>query len=320
MTDALPSVADAVTVATGLGFPEGPVAGADGSLLFVELARRRVSRLTTGGAVEVVASAIAGPNGLAPHGDALVVCDNGGFFEFQELNGLTVPGPTPSGWAGGRLARVDPVAGAVTTLATHTDEGERLQAPNDLVLDGHGGVWFTDHGVRQPDHVPDTANARQPSLLYATLDGSSVRGVVVGLDAANGVGLSPSGHEVYVAETHTGRLWSWPIDAPGRLGRHPGSTEAHGGRLVFDAPDGHLFDSLAVDAAGFVVVGTLGWAGGLTVVDPASGAGEHLALGDPLVTNVAFGGPDRTTAFCTGSGTGIVFTLPWPRPGAALHT
>jgi gluconolactonase len=39
---------------------------------------------------------------------------------------------------------------------------------------------------------------------------------------------------------------------------------------------------------------------------------------DPMTTNVAFGGPDRTTAYVTLSGYGRLVSLDWPRPGLAL--
>jgi gluconolactonase len=81
-------------------------------------------------------------------------------------------------------------------------------------------------------------------------------------------------------------------------------------------------DSLAVDGAGNVVVGTL-VNGGLTVIPPtADGSGldvEHVALADLLVTNVCFGGDDLSTAFVTMSGTGQLVSFPWPRPGLALN-
>ena len=43
----------------------------------------------------------------------------------------------------------------------------------------------------------------------------AVREVAFPLLGPNGVGLSPDGRRVYVAETHTGRLWAWDLDSPG---------------------------------------------------------------------------------------------------------
>ena len=52
-------------LASGLQFPEGPVAMDDGSVLLVEIARGTLSRVTPGGRVQVVAQLGGGPNGAA---------------------------------------------------------------------------------------------------------------------------------------------------------------------------------------------------------------------------------------------------------------
>lgn len=315
-----PTAEDAVTVADGLRFPEGPVALDDGSVLIVQLAAEVVSRVDPDGTVTTVAEVPGGPNGAAlVDGDVLLVCNNGGFFTFTEMEGVVVPSHGAEGWSGGSIDRIDLSTGEVTTLYTHCGD-ERLLAPNDLVLDGHGGFWFTDHGVRLEE---EGAHAEQAGLYHGRIDGSGVTAVVRGLDAPNGVGLSPAGDLVHVAETYTGRVWTWPVPSPGTISRHPQAAEDaphdHGGRLLFDAPEGHLFDSLAVDGEGNVVVGTLGLgSGGLTVVDPVTGVGTHLPMADPLVTNVCFGGEGLRTAYCTGSGLGTLFRLPWPHAGLVL--
>ena len=58
-------MSDFEVVAEGLMFPEGPVAMADGSVLVVEIRRQTVSRVLSGGRIEVVAETGGGPNGLA---------------------------------------------------------------------------------------------------------------------------------------------------------------------------------------------------------------------------------------------------------------
>ena len=60
--------------------------------------------------------------------------------------------------------------------------------------------------------------------------------------------------------------------------------------------------------------------GGVTVIDPETGAVEHVAVGDdPLTTNICFGGEDMQTAFITLSTTGRLISCRWPRPGLRLH-
>src|SRR4051794_41164532 len=129
------------TLATGLQFPEGPIALDDGSVLLVEIARRTLSRVTPDGEVEVVAEVGGGPNGaaLGPDG-AVYLCNNGGCFEWEDLMGFTLPGPVPADWTGGSIQRVDLATGAITTLYTESS-GRPLRAPNDLVFDEHGGFW-----------------------------------------------------------------------------------------------------------------------------------------------------------------------------------
>ncbi|HQR87822.1 MAG TPA: SMP-30/gluconolactonase/LRE family protein, partial [Caulobacter sp.] len=142
---------DIQLVAEGLLFPEGPIAMADGSVILTEIQGQRISRITPDGQRETVAETGGGPNGAAigPDG-ALYVANNGGSFQFLDMGGLNVPGPTPPSHTGGSIQRVDLATGAITTLYTECD-GKALVGPNDLVFDRQGGFWFTDHGCSTPE-------------------------------------------------------------------------------------------------------------------------------------------------------------------------
>ena len=72
-----------------------------------------------------------------------------------------------------------------------------------------------------------------------------------------------------------------------------------------------------MEANGNVCVATL-IRGGITVVSPDGSSVEHLALPDPMTTNICFGGADLGTAFITLSATGRLVSCDWPRPGTAL--
>jgi gluconolactonase len=41
-------------------------------------------------------------------------------------------------------------------------------------------------------------------------------------------------------------------------------------------------------------------------------------MGDPVTTNICFGGSDRRTAYVTLSGTGQLVAMDWPEAGLAL--
>jgi gluconolactonase len=300
-------------VATGLKFPEGPVWMDDGSVALVEIARGTLSRVDLDGTVDVIAECGGGPNGAAFGPDnSMWITNNGGCFDWIDLGGLVIPGPVPAAWEGGSIQRVDLATGAVETVYT-ASSGRALRAPNDLVFDGHGGFWFSDHGVRE-----ERASDRT-GLHYAKADGSSCEEVVFPLDAPNGVGLSPDGSTLYAAETHTGRVWSWPISSPG-VADHVNPMGAAGGSLLAGLSGMQLLDSLAVDGDGWVCVGTLVEAG-ITAISPDGSQIEKIPFDDPLVTNICFGGDDLGTAFITLSGTGQLVSVPWPRPGLRLaHT
>ena len=294
-------------LARGLRFPEGPVWLADGSVLVVEIARGTLTRVAADGSVDVVADCGGGPNGAALGPDGKVyVCNNGG-MEFHETRGYLLPGNQPEDYAGGRIQRVDLGSGEVEDLYTSVG-GRALCGPNDLVFDEAGGFWFTDHGKNRP------RDRDRGGVYYARADGSSVVEVLHPLDAPNGIGLSPDGGTLYVAETHQGRLYRWSLEAPGRIAGYHGPE--HRGELVADPPGGPLFDSLAVDAEGNVCVATIR-NGGITVVSP-TGEHRHVPFDDPITTNICFGGEGLRTAFVTLSGTGRLVACQWDTAGLAL--
>jgi gluconolactonase len=298
------------TIATGLQFPEGPIAMPDGSVIVVEIRRGTLSRVTPDGKITVIGECGGGPNGAAigPDG-ACYVCNNGG-FEWHDMGGIVVPGNQPKDYIGGRIQRVDLKTGKVTDLYTACD-GHPLRGPNDLVFDRHGGFWFTDHGkMRERDRD-------RTGLYYAKPDGSMIKEVVFPLDAPNGVGLSPDGTKLYAAETFTGRVWSWDVVGPGELSQAMGFGPG-GGSLLCGLPGFQLFDSLAVDGAGNVCVATL-VAGGITSIAPNGDVIDFTSTGDPLTTNICFGGADLGTAYVTCSGTGQLVAFDWPRPGLRLE-
>ncbi len=300
------------TIADGLGFPEGPIALADGSVVLVEISARQVSRVFPDGHRQVIARTGGGPNGAAigPDG-ACYVCNGGGFEWHRNEDGSVHPGLQPADYTGGRIERVDLRTGAVTVLYTHSDKGQ-LKGPNDIVFDAAGGFWFSDVGKRR------ARDGDHGGVYYARIDGSECREVVFPMTTPNGVGLSPDGRLLYVAETTTGRLWRFDLVEPGRLVQSPGAVAAHGGLLVAGLPGYQLFDSLAVEANGNICVATL-FNGGITVISPDGAVIEHVALPDRFTTNLSFGGPDLKTAFVTLSSTGRLVALEWPRPGLRLH-
>jgi gluconolactonase len=300
-------------VASDLQFPEGPVWLPDGSVLVVEIRRRTLTRIRPGGRKEIVAEIGGGPNGAAigPDG-ACYVCNNGG-FRFVEHDGKWIIVGQADDYSGGRIERVDLASGRVERLYDRVGS-EPIRGPNDLVFDAHGGFYFTDPGKTRRRDLD------RGCVCYATADGRSIREVIFPISRPNGIGLSPDGGTLYVAETETARLWSWRVKAPGELEHapFPSTRSPHGGTLVHASSVYQRFDSLAVEQDGRVCVGTLD-TGRVMVIDPASGSAEFVQVPqDTHVTNLCFGGSDLRTAYITCSYAGVLVETAWPRPGLVL--
>lgn len=280
-------------VAEGLAFPEGPVVMADGSVLVVELAGGRITRCWNG-RKETVCDIGGGPNGAAigPDG-ALYVCNSGGLdlAKFQNTRG---PGHE------GRIERVDLTTGKHERLYDACD-GIALEAPNDIVFDADGRMWFTDLG-KSHDGIRTASG-----LFAASHDGSAIAAINRHAISYNGVGLSPDGQHVYVADTHQARLW-----------RYDRRVEAQKPVWVATAPGAVGFDSLAVTAAGNICVATL-YEGGISTITPAGAVTKLDIPGERYVTNIAFGGADMRDAWITLSTTGRLVKTRWDEPGLELH-
>jgi gluconolactonase len=299
---------DIQLVTEGLQFPEGPIVMNDGSVILTEIEGQRLTRVTPDGKKTTVAETGGGPNGAAIGPDGKIyVTNNGGAFEWLKQDGLTVPGPTPPSHTGGYIQRVDIASGKCETIYDSCD-GRRFAGPNDLVFDKTGGFWFTDHGATLPEY------RKHGALYYAKPDGSQVVRHRDHLISPNGVGLSPDGMVVYMADTHLGRLYAFDLDSPGKLAAQAGFAP---GRVIHNLPGFQLLDSLAVEAGGKVCVATI-INGGVTAFDP-DGSTEHYAFPDLITTNICFGGADMLDAWVTCSSTGKLFKCRWPRPGLKLN-
>lgn len=294
------------TLAEGLQFPEGPVAMADGSVLLVEIAAGTLTRVASDGTKSIVARPGGGPNGAAIGPDGRCYIANNGGFEWHREGGHIRPLTQAKDYSGGRIERVDLQTGAVEILYRACGEVP-LKGPNDLVFDAHGGFYFTDLGKRRGRDMDLGA------VYYAKADGSFIAEIIHPMVTPNGIGLSPDGSTLYVAETEAARLWAFPIEAPGVVRKEPWPSP-HGGRIVAGMGGYQRFDSLAVQADGRVCVATL-VNGGITVISPDGRHVEHHPMPDPMTTNICFGGPDMRTAYITLSWTGRLVAADWPTPG-----
>ncbi|OHV34862.1 MULTISPECIES: SMP-30/gluconolactonase/LRE family protein [Pseudofrankia] len=282
-------------LASGLRFPEGPIALDDGSVLVVEIEGGALTRVAADGALSPIHCG-GGPNGaaLGPDG-AVYVCNNGG-LAFKTEDQIRFPYWMAEGNEGGYVQRVDLSTGSVEVVFTQVD-GTPIGNLNDIVFDEHGSCYIVDttRGV----------------LYYADPAAGTIRIAMEGLEYPNGMGLSPDGAKLYASETYSGRVLAWDVKAPGSLGA---TTE------LYSTGGEHHWDGLAIDGAGNVCASNLEKSG-ITVISPGGEVLREFVTPehDPYVTNICFGGPDGDTAFICSAGRGVLYSLQWPWPGLRLN-
>jgi gluconolactonase len=299
---------DVTILASGLGFPEGPVVCSDGSIVLTEIRNARCTRVTAKGEVSVFSACGGGPNGLAIGPDGFFyLCNNGG-SRYVDGHSMGL-GPHPD-YKFGYVQRIDPRTGEASLLYKDVD-GHPLSAPNDLVFDTQGGFYFTDLGKRYPRHRDNGG------VYYARPDGSSIVALAYPMLSPNGCGLSSDARTLYVADTEGARLWAFDVQAPGKLAPK-GEFAPHSGRLIAGLGGPARFDSLAVMASGNIAVATLN-TGYVTEISPSGEVVRAIKMPDRYPTNLCFGGPDMCTAYVTLSDSGRLATVRWPEPGLKLN-
>ncbi len=195
--------------------------------------------------------------------------------------------------AGRRVARVT-AGGALETLFERY-EGDRLNAPNDLVFSSSGRWYFTDpgYGVNAGDREIDVHG------LYL-VNGDTLTRVWDGTtdQRPNGVALSPDDATLYLADTADAVVRAFDVGSDGTL-----SNER-----TF-VPDANGADGMAVDEAGNLYVTT---GNGVRVYAPDGTLWGTIDV--PMTpANCAFGGADRRTLYITARTT--LYRVAMPIPG-----
>jgi gluconolactonase len=248
---------------TGFMFTEGPAVDAHGNVFFSDIPNERIHKIDTDGKLSVFREKSNFSNGLMVNAKGEVVA--------CEMAGQVVA-YSPDG----KDRRV--VAGQY--------DGKRFNAPNDLVIDKAGGVYFTDPEFRAPKPLPQGKTC----VYYVDAAGKVTR-LIDDLPNPNGVRLSPDEKTLYVFPSGQKQQMAYPVEGPGRLGKGKVFCELAQAK----GKDGGGGDGGTVDSKGNVYITS---AIGLQVFDPT---------GKPLGTivfpeqpaNATFGGKDMKTLYIT---------------------
>ena len=267
------------TVWTGTGNnADGPVATADGGMLFAQNTNSRILKLDANGKESF-------PYTGTPTSGSVSMSKNGALFVLQRALPQEIWQLAPT-----------------KKLLANSYKGEPLECAggllNDMAADGKGGVYFTKGGVYYAD-------AKGTVTQYGTVNGT------------NGIVLSPDEKTLYVtgrlASTPTE-----PVPAGTPPGARPGGLVAFDVQADGSLTNERQFalvggDGSAVDEQGRVY--TTG-GGGVQVVDKAGKHLGEIPSPLPLIT-VAFGGADRKTLYGVANNQQFVeiFTIPMVAAG-----
>ncbi len=158
---------------------------------------------------------------------------------------------------------------------------------NDMHADSVGRVYV---GSLRRDPFDESAADTPGELYRINLDGS-VEEIYDGVSLTNGIGFSPDGLRLYHSDSDPGRVWVSDVDGDAVSNKREFVAER-------DTPDG-----LAVDTEGGVWV-ALANGGRVQRYTPQGEPDVSIAVPDPMVTSVCFGGADmRDLYIVTGGGT-----------------
>ena len=251
-------------VQEGFVFTEGPVGTADGSLFFSDIRANRTYYLDTTGKVSVVREQSSGANGLALNKDGEVLSAEG---------------------AGKRITKRTK-DGTILVL-TEGIPGTPLLAPNDLILDAGGGIYFTDPG---PGPFPKDL-VRQTRVYYLPAGAQIPIVIDTQVPIPNGLTLTNDGKTLIVDNTHGPVVFAYDVHADGTAtNRRPFAT-LHD--VPADGPSGA--DGIAIDSDDRIYVATQA---GVQVFDPKGQYLGTISLARQPA-NVAFSGPDKKTLYIT---------------------
>ncbi len=244
-------------VAGGFVFTEGPVWSREGFLLFSDVPSNRIVRFIPGKGHDVFRENSNGANGNVFDGKGvLYTCES----------------------RTRRVTRTDR-KGNVTVLADAW-EGKRLNAPNDIVVRRDGNVYFTDPAFG------NQADARELSFygVYRVTPRGDLRLLARPEGRPNGIGISPDGKTLYVANSDERNLRAYDLDREGGA-----SNE----RVFVSGIDG-VPDGICLDEKGNIYV----TARGVAVYSPVGKLLTTIEMSE-RPANCAFGDLDMQTLYIT---------------------
>lgn len=242
----------------GLFFTEGPAADQAGNVYFTDIPANRIYRWTLEGELEIFRENSNATNGLFFDADwQLYGCEGGA----------------------GRISRMDADGNATVVIDTYN--GAPFNSPNDLWIDAHGGIYFTD------PRYGDESDTPQPGyyVYYLAPGAASADLIITDLVKPNGVIGTADGSTLYVADHLGHQTFAYTIDAPGQISN----------KRLF-AEQGA--DGMTLDEHGNLYLTPMTGGTDVTIYSPEGELLERIEFPE-VPANLTFGGANRDVLFAT---------------------
>ena len=260
-------------------FLEGPVFDSAGNLYVTDIPFGRIFRIDPKGEWEQVAEWAGEPNGMK-------------FLNERELlvtdyrNGLML---------------CDIASGDVRPYLERRNS-ERFKGVNDLIFDSRGNLYFTDQG--------QTGLHDPTGRLYRLRPEGRLDLLLANVPSPNGVALSPDERVLYLGVTRGNAVWRVPLLDDGSVSKVSAFFTSYG-------PSGP--DGLAMDQKGRLIVANPGLGFAWVLNHRAEPEIVLRSCAGASLTNIAFGGSQRKTLYCTESVSGSVLRAELDVPGVDVH-
>jgi gluconolactonase len=191
-----------------------------------------------------------------------------------------------------KLATVTRPKGKQLVLADNY-QGKRFNSPNDVVQHASGDYFFTDPPYGLAKQMDDKEKESPFQGVYRLDASGKVHLISDQMERPNGIGLSPDGKVLYVANSHGPRpvIMAFDIGDDRQAKTPAGRIFFNGAALREKQPElKGAFDGMAIDKAGnLFATGP----GGVLIISPE---GKHLGtiLTGEATANCKFGGDGRT--------------------------
>jgi gluconolactonase len=281
-----------------ISFLEGPAVDAAGNVFFSDIAGNRIHKMDPKGTVTIFRADSGRTNGNCFDAQGRLISCEG----------------SEQGAGRRRMVRTDMNTGSITVL-TEMYDGKRYNSPNDVCVDAQGRIWFTD-----PLYSADRSSMEMDveGVYRIDLDGKVTRVLTQkDVDRPNGIAITADAKTLYVIDSHpkvggNRKIWAFAVQPDGSLKDR---------RLVYDFAKGRGGDGMKLDVQGNIWVAaginqprgnageTLDVPAGVYVISPEGKLLGRIPIPEDVITNLAFGGPDRKTLYVTAGKTLYRFSV-----------